>query len=111
MAQMRLFGVTAQDSTSIRRYEARALLLLGQREKALNRLEYTLTFEDARGGGRETHSIGETHYQLARAHRALGDQARALDHAERACQILQRHNPVGRAARNARRLIAALTAV
>jgi hypothetical protein len=95
---------------NFRRYEARALLLLGQPERACDYLEDTLTVEDAYSGGRHTQSIGETHYQLARVHRALGDLTRALDHAQRASAILHAHNPAGRAARNARRLIAVLAA-
>jgi tetratricopeptide (TPR) repeat protein len=95
---------------SISRYEARALLLLGQPEKACAFLEDTLTAEQAHTGGRLTQSIGETHYQLARVHRVLGDLSRALDHAQRACQIFQSHDPAGRLARSARRLIRALSA-
>lgn len=110
MARDRLLRETSPDSTSIQRYAARALLLLGQPEKACSYLEHTLTAEDARTGGRQTQSIGETHYQLARVHRALGDLSRALDHAQRACQIFQSVNPAGRPARNARRLIQALAA-
>ena len=110
MAIDRLFGAAAPNATNIRRYEARALLLLGQPERACDWLEDTLTFEDACNGGRQTQSIGETHYQLARVHLALGDLSRALDHAQRASTILAAYDPAGRAARNARRLIAQLAA-
>jgi hypothetical protein len=106
----RLFGVTAPNATNIRRYEARALLLLGQPERARDFLEDTLTVEDAYSGGQQTQSIGQTHYQLAQVHRALGDLSRALDHAQRAAAILAAYNPAGRAVRNARRLIAQLAA-
>jgi hypothetical protein len=107
----RLFGVTSPKATNSRRYEARALLLLGQPEKARSCLEYTLTFENARGGGQPTQSLGQTHYQLARVYRALGEPASALDHARCAREIFDLHNPAGRAARNARLLVRELSPV
>lgn len=109
VARDRLFGRTSPNATSSRRYEARALLLLGQHDRARSCLEYTLTFENAHNGGQQTQSVGQTHYQLARVHRALGDAPKALHHARRAIQIFELHNPAGRAAGSARRLIAELT--
>lgn len=105
----RLFGVTSPNATTSRRYAARALLLLGQPEKARSCLEYTLTFEHAHSGGQQTQGLGHTHYQLARVYRALGESASALDHARRACQIFDLRNPAGRAARNARLLCTELS--
>lgn len=109
VARDRLFGVTSPNATISRRYEARALYLLGQHEQARSCLEYTLTFEKAHNGGRPAQSVGQTHYQLARVHRALGELAKALHHARRACQIFELHNPAGRAASSAQRLIQELS--
>jgi tetratricopeptide (TPR) repeat protein len=109
VARDRLFGVTSPNATNSRRYEARALLLLGQHERARSCLEYTLTFENTRNAGRQTQSIGQTHYQLARVHCALGEPAKALHHARQAREIFELHNPAGRAATSARSLIQELS--
>lgn len=105
VARDRLYGVTSPNATNSRRYEARALLLLGQHQRARSCLEYALAFENAHNGGQQTQSVGQTHYQLAQALRALGEPAKALAHARRARQILELHNPAGRAADSARRFI------
>lgn len=109
VARDRLFGVTSPTATSSRRYEARALMLLGQLDRARSCLESALTFENTHNAGQQTQSLGQTHYQLARVHRALGERARAADHARRAGQIFQTHNPAGRAASDARRLLGELS--
>lgn len=105
VARDRLFGVTSPNATSSRRYEARALMLLGQPERARSCLESTLTFENTHNAGQQTQSVGQTHYQLARVHRALGERAQAAEHARRARQIFESHNPAGRAAGDVRRLL------
>lgn len=110
VARDRLSGVTSPTATTSRRYEARALLLLGQPERARSCLEYTLTFENAHYGGQQTQSIGHTHYQLARVNRVLGDPATALRHAQQALRIFELHNPAGPYCRHARELVADLTA-
>lgn len=109
-ARDRLFGRTSPNAAASRRYEARALFLLGQPERARSCLEYTLTFENVHNRGQQTQSIGQTHYQLARVHRALGDVTRALHHARRAVQIFELRDPAGRAAGSARRLVGELSA-
>ncbi len=109
VARDRLSGVTSPDATSSRRYEARALLLLGQPERARSCLEYTLTFENAHHGGRQTQSVGRTHYQLARVNRVLGESATALRHAQQALRIFELHNPAGLDCRHARKLVAELS--
>jgi tetratricopeptide (TPR) repeat protein len=111
VARDRLFGVTSPNATSSRRYEARALMLLGQLDRARSCLESTLTFENTHNAGQQTQSLGQTHYQLARVHRALGQRAQAAEHARRARQIFDSHNPAGRAAGDVRRLLDELSAV
>jgi len=109
-ARDRLFGVTSPNATRSRRYEARALLLLGQGERARHCLEYALAFENAHNDGQETPGTGQTLYQLARVNRALGEPGKALDQAKRAYRIFSRHNPDGTSARQARQLIGELGA-
>jgi tetratricopeptide (TPR) repeat protein len=108
VARDRLFGVTSPNATSTRRYEARALLLLGQPERARSCLESTLSFENTHNAGQQAQSLGSTHYQLARVHLVLGDRARAADHARHAREIFESHNPAGRSAREVRRLLEGL---
>jgi tetratricopeptide (TPR) repeat protein len=108
VARDRLFGVMSPSATSSRRYEARALLLLGQLQRARSCLESTLTFENTHSGGQPTQSLGQTHYQLARVHRALGHRAKAADHARRAREIFEAHHPTGYAASDVRRFLAEL---
>jgi tetratricopeptide (TPR) repeat protein len=110
VARDRLFGVTSPNATSSRRYEARALMLLGQLDRARSCLESTLTFENTHNAGQQTQSLGQTHYQLARVHRALGESARAAEHARRARQIFESNNPAGRAASDVGRLLDELSA-
>jgi hypothetical protein len=110
VARDRLFGVTSPNATSSRRYEARALILLGQFDRARSCLESTLAFENTHNAGQQTQSLGLTHYQLARAHRALGERAQASEHARRACQIFESHSPAGRAASDVRQLLDELIA-
>jgi hypothetical protein len=110
VARDRLFGVTSPNATSSRRYEARALMLLGQLDRARSCLESTLTFENTHNAGQQTQSLGRTHYQLARVHRALGERALAAEHARRARQIFESHNPTGRAASDVGRLLDELSA-
>jgi hypothetical protein len=110
VARDRLFGVTSPNATSSRRYEARALMLLGQLDLARSCLESTLTFEHTHNAGQQTQSLGQTHYQLARVHRALGESARAAEHARCARQIFESHNPAGRAASDVGRLLDELSA-
>ena len=50
-------------------------MLLGQLDLARSCLESTLTFENTHNAGQQTQSLGRTHYQLARVHRALGERA------------------------------------
>jgi tetratricopeptide (TPR) repeat protein len=104
----RLFGVTSPTAIRSRRYEARALILLGELDKARACLECTLTFERARNGTRELQSSGHTHYQLGRVHCALGDSGKALEHAQHAVRILSAHAPGGRDARAAAALVSEL---
>ena len=109
-ARDRLFGVTSPNATSSRRYEARALMLLGRLDRARSCLESTLTFENTHNAGQQTQSLGQTHYQLARVHRALGERAQAAEHARRARQIFESNNPAGRAAADVGRLLDELAA-
>ena len=109
-ARDRLYGITAPDATLNRRHEARALLLLGQPERARRTLELALAGETARNGSHESQAIADTHQLLGKVHRALGDPGRALEHAREASRIFDLHDPDGRGARQARRLIAELTA-
>ena len=101
----RLFGTTAPNATRVRRYEARALLLRGEPERALSCLEYTLAFENAHNEGRQTQGIGQTHYLLARAYAALEQFDNASEHARLALGIFDRHSPSSRAAASARVLV------
>jgi len=110
VARDRLFGVTSPEATSSRRYEARALLLLGEGEKARNCLLCTLAFENACHGGEETPSVGQTLYQLARVERALGNTERAFGLAGDAYRIFSLHYPGGSTARQTRELIRELGA-
>ena len=109
-AHDRLFGVMSPNATKSRRYEAQALMLLGQLERARSCLEFTLTFEKTHNAGQETQSLGQTYYQLARVHRALGARAKAADHARRARQIFEAYNPTGHAASDVQRLLDELDA-
>jgi hypothetical protein len=54
--------------------------------------------------------MADTHQLLAKVYRALGDLGAALEHAREASRIFDLHSPDGRAAKQARRLIAELTA-
>jgi tetratricopeptide (TPR) repeat protein len=108
-ARDRLYGITAPNATMNRRHEARALLLLGQPEQARQVLELALACETAHNGAHESPAIADTHQLLGKAHRALGDLDQALAHAREASRIFDLHNPDGRGARQARRLIAELT--
>jgi len=105
----RLFGVTAPNATRSRRHEARAFILLGEFDKARVCLECTLAFESVSNGDRESQESGQTHYELARVNRALGDSGKALEHVQQACRILAMHNPQGIAAGKAAALLAELS--
>ena len=109
-ARDRLYGITAPNATSSRRHEARALLLLGEPDKARQALELALACETAHNGAHESRTMADTHQLLARVYRALGDPGRAVEHAREASRIFDLHNPDGRGARQARRLITELTA-
>ena len=109
-ARDRLYGITAPNATSSRRYEARALLLLGEPGQARQALELALACETAHNGAHESRAMADTHQLLAKVYRALGDLEAALEHAREASRIFDLHNPEGRAARQARRLVAELTA-
>jgi tetratricopeptide (TPR) repeat protein len=93
VARDRMYGVTAPNATRSRRYEARALLLLGELDRARACLEHTLTFERIHNGGKDHFETGQTHLVLARVYAALGNRDRALEHARRARRILSAHNP------------------
>jgi tetratricopeptide (TPR) repeat protein len=109
-ARDRLYGMTAPNATMNRRHEARALLLLGQPEQARQVLELALACETAHNGRHEPQAMADTHQLLAKVHHDLGDPGQALKHAREASRIFDLHNPDGRGARLARRLIAELTA-
>jgi tetratricopeptide (TPR) repeat protein len=109
-ARDRLYGITAPTVTMNRRHEARALLLLGQPERARQVLELALACETAYNGSHESRTIADTHQLLAKVHYDLGEPGQALAHARAASRIFDLHNPDGRGARLARRLIAELTA-
>ncbi|HEY6493572.1 MAG TPA: tetratricopeptide repeat protein, partial [Trebonia sp.] len=109
-ARDRLYGITAPNATMNRRHEARALLLLGQPEGARRTLELALAGETARSGSHESQAIADTHQLLGRAHRALGNLDEALEHAREAGRIFDLHDPDGRGARHARRLVEELSA-
>ena len=80
-------------------------MLLGELERARACLECTLAFEKTRDGGTETRSRGQTHHQLARVNRALGDRDMALEHAQHAFRILSAQVPASRDAHNAAALV------
>jgi hypothetical protein len=109
-ARDRLYGITAPNATSSRRHEARALLLIGEPDQARQALELALACETAHNGAHESRTMADTHQLLAKVYRALGDLGTALEHAREASRIFDLHNPDGRAAKQARRLIAELTA-
>ncbi len=109
-ARDRLYGITAPNATLSRRHEARALLLLGEPDQARQALELALACETAHNGAHESRTMADTHQLLARAYRALGDPGKAAGHAREASRIFGLHNPDGRAAKQARRLIAELAA-
>jgi hypothetical protein len=105
VARDRLYGVRSPNAAVSRRYEARALILLGDLDKARACLEYTLAFEKARSKSRELQSHGQTHYHLSRVHCELGNREKALEHAEHARRIFSLHNPRGSALRKTAALI------
>jgi tetratricopeptide (TPR) repeat protein len=94
-ARDRLYGITAPNATISRRYEAHALLLLGELDQAQVCLEHTLTFVKARDGRNDGYASGRTHLLLARVHAAAGNRNQALEHAERTQQILSTHRGLG----------------
>jgi tetratricopeptide (TPR) repeat protein len=108
-ARDRLYGITAPNATSSRRHEARALLLLGEPGRARQSLELALACETAHNGAHESRTMADTHQLLAKVYRDLGDLDGALQHAREASRIFDLHNPEGRAAKQARRLIAELS--
>jgi hypothetical protein len=73
-------------------------------------LELALACETAHNGSHESQAMADTHQLLAKVHHDLGDPGKALKHARKASRIFDLHNPDGRGARLARRLIAELTA-
>ena len=103
-ARMRLYGSTAPNTTVSRRYEALALLLLGEPERARQTLELTLAFETAHSGTGRAKAIADTRLLLAEVYRALGDTGRALEQAREASRLYGLHKPGGHGARRARRL-------
>ncbi len=107
-ARDRMFGVTAPNATRSRRYEARALLLLGELDRARTCLEHTLIFERIHNGGRERFETGQTHLVLARVHAALGHRDQALEQASRARRILGAHNPGSTSSARAAALVSEL---
>lgn len=110
VARDRLFGATAANATKSRRYEAHALLLLGDLDRARAVLEHVLTFDAARDGQKDLYAIGQTHLLLARVHAAQGDRPQALAHAEQARRILSAQIPGGESAARAREIVATLAA-
>jgi tetratricopeptide (TPR) repeat protein len=106
----RLFGITAPNATRSRRYEAHALLLLGELDRARACLEHVLTFDIARDGRKDLYAIGQTHLLLARVHAAQGNRDQALEHAERAQGILSPHIPEGNESAAAAALAREITA-
>lgn len=108
VARDRLFGATAANATKSRRYEAHALLLLGNLDRARASLEHVLTFDAARDGQTDRYATGQTHLLLARVHAAQGDRSQALAHAEQARRILSSQVPGGESAARAREIAAAL---
>jgi tetratricopeptide (TPR) repeat protein len=111
VARDRMYGVTAPNATRSRRHEARALLLLGELDRARACLEHTLTFERIHSGGREHYETGQTHLVLARVYAAQGNRDRALEHARRAHRILSVHNPGSTSSGQAAALVAELGSV
>jgi tetratricopeptide (TPR) repeat protein len=94
-ARDRLYGPTAPNATRIRRYEAHALLLLGELDRARVFLEHSLAFDLSREGRKDLYPAGQTHLLLARVHAAAGNRDQALEHCERAQRILSAHSPDG----------------
>lgn len=94
-ARDRMYGMIAPNATNSRRYEGRALLLLGELDRAQACLEHALTFQRARDGQQESYTIGQTHLLLARVYAARGNRDQAMDHARRAWRILSAHIPDG----------------
>jgi tetratricopeptide (TPR) repeat protein len=94
-ARDRLYGITAHNATISRRYEAHALLLLGELDRAQACLEHTLTFIRTRDGRNDGYAAGRTHLLLARVHAAAGNRDQALEHADRTRQILIAHGGLG----------------
>jgi tetratricopeptide (TPR) repeat protein len=105
-----LFGATSANATRSRRYEAHALLLLGDLDRARAGLEHILTFDATRDGQKDLYAIGQTHLLLARVHAAQGDRPQALAHAEQARRILSAQAPDGESASRAREIVATLAA-
>jgi tetratricopeptide (TPR) repeat protein len=95
VARDRIYGVPSAPAAVTRRYEARALLLLGDPDKARACLEYTAALERARGDGSQSHGHGQTHYHLSRVCRALGRHDEAREHAEQAGRIFSLSSPRG----------------
>jgi tetratricopeptide (TPR) repeat protein len=94
-ARDRIYGPTAPNATRSRRYEAHALLLLGELDRARACLEHALTFDISREGRQDLYSIGQTHLLLGRVCAAQGSTDQALEHAEQAQRILSAHIPQG----------------
>lgn len=90
-ARDRMYGMISPNATNSRRYEGRALLLLGELDQAQACLEHALTFQRVRDGQQESYTIGQTHLLLARVYAARGSQGQAMDHAVRAWRILSAH--------------------
>lgn len=109
-ARVRLYGIIAPNATASLRHEARALLLLGNLERARQVLELALVCESAYNGTHPARTIAETLQTLAEVHRDLGDLDRALEHAREASRIFDLHDPSGHCARRTRVLIEELTA-
>jgi tetratricopeptide (TPR) repeat protein len=101
----RMYGIAAPNATRSRRYEAHALLLLGELDRARSCLEHALAFDRTRAARTDTHSIGQTHLLLARVHAARGHREGVIEHAGHAQRILSRHRPDGAEARAAADLL------
>jgi tetratricopeptide (TPR) repeat protein len=106
----RLYGMIAPNATRSRRYEAHALLLLGELDRARVCLEHALTFDIARDGRKDLYAIGQTHLLLARVYAAQGRRHQALEHGERAQRILTAHAPQGNESREAAALVREMSA-
>ena len=107
-----LYGITSSNSVLCRRYQAHALLLLGEPadlKAARACLQYALAFETAHNDNAEWPASGQTHWLLARVCLALDDRDAALEHATTAHRLLAAHNPAEPTYREAAALLQKLS--